>query len=215
MTFYVFWCTSYVQFFVVLSSEGIAVVLSFGTLRVCNTLIGKKKRKVNKRKEIEEWYKLIVQYRHSTGDTWEKIVLLHHKRFSSFFCKRTNNIHKFEGCFLRGQVSSKGFIVSNGSIVEYLNFIGPVAKKKKKPENLLFSANVASGQSSSKCASLSVLPVKKTACSTLPFYVQGLKWSHWHNIWLPYNGFHHGVTGHFNDSHTLHVFCNDFAVSPF
>ena len=73
-------------------------------------------------------------------------------------------------------MSSKGFIVSNGSIVEYLNFIGPVAKKKN--ENLLFSANVASGQSSSKCASLSVLPVKKSACSTLPFYVQGLKWSH-------------------------------------
>ena len=54
MTFYVFWCTSYVQFFVVLSIEGIAVVLSFGTLRVCNTLTGKKKRKVNKRKELEE-----------------------------------------------------------------------------------------------------------------------------------------------------------------
>ena len=50
-------------------SEGIAVVLSFGTLTVCNTLTGKKKRKVNKRKEIEEWYKLIVQYRHSTRDT--------------------------------------------------------------------------------------------------------------------------------------------------
>ena len=69
MTFYVFWCTSYVQFFVVLSSEGIAVVLSFGTLRVCNTLTGKKKRKVSKRKEKEEWYKLILQYRRSTGDT--------------------------------------------------------------------------------------------------------------------------------------------------
>ena len=45
MTFYVFWCTSYVQFFFVLSSEGIAVVLSFGTLRVCNTLTGKRKEK--------------------------------------------------------------------------------------------------------------------------------------------------------------------------
>ena len=67
MTFYVFWCTSYVQFFVLLSSEGIAEVLSFGTLRVCNSLTGKKKRKVNKRKEIEEWYKLIVQYRHSNA----------------------------------------------------------------------------------------------------------------------------------------------------
>ena len=44
MTFYVFWCTSYVQFFVVLSSEGIAVVLSFGTLRVCNKKSIKGKR---------------------------------------------------------------------------------------------------------------------------------------------------------------------------
>ena len=49
----------------------------------------------------------------------------------------------------------------NGCIVEYLNFIGPfVRKREKQCENLLFSANVASGQSS-KCASLSVLPVKK------------------------------------------------------
>ena len=105
-------------------SEGIAVVLSFGT----NTLTGKKRKVIER---IEQWYKLIVQYRHSTQDTWEKIVLLHHKRFSSFFCKQTNNIHEFEGCFLRGQVSSKGFIVFNGCIVEYLNFIGPVAKRKK------------------------------------------------------------------------------------
>ena len=137
MTFYVFWCTSYEQFFFVLSSEGIAVVLSFGTLRVCNTLTGKMKRKVNKRKEIEEWYKLIVQYRHSNA--WEKIVLLHHKRFSSFFCKQTNNIHEFEGFFLRGQVSSKGFIVFSGCIVEHLNFIGPVAKRKKTWESFVFS----------------------------------------------------------------------------
>ena len=35
-------------------SEGIAVMFSFGTLRACNTLTGKKKRKINKRKEIEE-----------------------------------------------------------------------------------------------------------------------------------------------------------------
>ena len=28
---------------------------------------------------------------------------------SQVFCKRTNNFHKFKGCFLRGQVSSNGF----------------------------------------------------------------------------------------------------------
>ena len=39
-------------------------------------------------------------------------------------------------------MSSKGFIVFNGCIVEYLNFIGPIAKRKKKRESLLFSANV-------------------------------------------------------------------------
>ena len=69
-------------------------------------------------------------------------------------------------------MSSKSFIVSNGSIVEYLNFIGPFAKKKK-PENLLFSANVASGQSS-KCASLSVLPVKKLPAPHCHFMCRGL-----------------------------------------
>ena len=38
------------------------------------------------------------------------------------FCKQTDSIRKFEGCFLRGQVSSNGFKVFNGCIVEYLNF---------------------------------------------------------------------------------------------
>jgi len=64
-----------------------------------------------------------------------------------FFCIRTNNIHKYEGCFLRGQVSSNGFKVFNGFIVEYLNVIGLFAKKLY---NLLFSENVVIGQSSSK-----------------------------------------------------------------
>ena len=31
------------------------------------------------------------------------------KRYSRFFRRRTNNIHEFEGCFLRGLVSSNGF----------------------------------------------------------------------------------------------------------
>ena len=51
------------------------------------------------------------------------------KRFLLFFFLRTNNIHKYEGCFLRGQVSSNGFTVFNAFIVEYLNVSGPFAKK--------------------------------------------------------------------------------------
>ena len=64
-----------------------------------------------------------------------------------------NNIHQFEGCFLRGQVSSNGFKNFNGCIVGYFNFIGPSAKTL---ENLLFWENVVIGQSSSKCPGLSV-----------------------------------------------------------
>ena len=30
---------------------------------------------------------------------------------SQFFCQQTNSIHKFNGCFLRGQVSTNGFKV--------------------------------------------------------------------------------------------------------
>jgi len=37
---------------------------------------------------------------------------------SQVFCKWTNNIPEFENCFLRGQVSSHGFKVFNGCIVE-------------------------------------------------------------------------------------------------
>ena len=65
------------------------------------------------------------------------------KRFSIFFCKQTNKIHKFDGCFDPGR---PGWVSSNGYKV--LNFIGPFAKKL---ENLLSSENVVIGQSSSKC----------------------------------------------------------------
>ena len=37
---------------------------------------------------------------------------------SQLFCKRANNIHKFEGRFLGGQVSSNAFKVFNGCVVE-------------------------------------------------------------------------------------------------
>ena len=46
-----------------------------------------------------------------------------------------NNIHQFEGGFLRGQVSSNAFKNFNGCIVKYLSFIGLSAKTL---ENLLF-----------------------------------------------------------------------------
>ena len=90
----------------------------------------------------------LICYRHSNRKTWKTTV---HSQcfqcFLKFFCKQTNKIHKFEGCFLRGQVSSNGYKVFNGCIVEYLNFIGPFAKKL---EYLLSSENVVIGQSSSK-----------------------------------------------------------------
>ena len=63
------------------------------------------------------------------------------------------NIHQFEGCFLRGQVSSNAFKNFNGCIVEYLNFIGLSAKTL---ENLLFWDNFVIGKSSSRCPGLSV-----------------------------------------------------------
>ena len=56
--------------------------------------------------------------------------------------KLTNNIHKSEDCFLRWSHSWT------------LNFIGAFARKNL--ENLLFSENVVTGQSSSKCPSWSV-----------------------------------------------------------
>ena len=68
------------------------------------------------------------------------------KRYSRFFCKRTNNIHEFEGCFQRGEVSSNGFFF-NGCILKTLNFIGSLAKKL---ENLLFSKHIVIGYCSSK-----------------------------------------------------------------
>ena len=66
---------------------------------------------------------------------------------SQFFFIPTNNIYKYEGCFLEGQVSLNGFKVFNGFIVEYLSVIGLFAKKL---DNLLFSENVVIGQSPSK-----------------------------------------------------------------
>ena len=79
-----------------------------------------------------------LQREHSNRDTWKKIVQSQRflkTRSSSFFFFAygpCNNIHQFEGCFLRGQVSSNGLKVFNGCIVEYLSFIGLSVKIRKK-----------------------------------------------------------------------------------
>ena len=76
-----------------------------------------------------------------------------------FFGKRTNKILRFEGCFLRGQVSSNGFKVFNGLHCWTLNFIGPFAKKLENLEKL---ENVVIGYSSSKCPGSSSLRKQPT-----------------------------------------------------
>ena len=81
-------------------------------------------------------------------------TVFENKRFSSIFCKRTNNIHELEGCFLRGQLISNGFKVSNDCIVESGILL---VRLQKILENVLFSKkenknkNVVIGYSSSKC----------------------------------------------------------------
>ena len=69
------------------------------------------------------------------GNTSKKIIQsLRFKKTEDsgvFFCQRTNGIHKFEGCFLRGQVCSNDF---KGLHRLILSFISPFAKKL---ENLL------------------------------------------------------------------------------
>ena len=103
------------------------------------------------------------------------------KRFSSFFCKHTNNIHEFEDCFLRGQVRSNAFKVFNGYIVESWILLVPL---QKKLENLLFSEIVVTGQSSSKCPSSSSRTVKDRY-SWLAFKSQQLINSKWRLFMLP------------------------------
>ena len=63
----------------------------------------------------------ILQCDYSNRGTWKKII--QSQRFlktkdSQLFCKWANNIHKFEGRFLGGQVSSNAFKVFNGCVVE-------------------------------------------------------------------------------------------------
>ena len=73
----------------------------------------------------------------------------------SFFGKRNNKIHELEGCFLRGQVSSNGFKVFNGWIVEPWILL---VHLQKKLENLLFWKKmlwVRDKKSSPKCPGLS------------------------------------------------------------
>ena len=46
------------------------------------------------------------------------ITTVFEKKDFQVFCKRTNNINEFEGCFLRGQLSSNGYTVFNSCMVE-------------------------------------------------------------------------------------------------
>ena len=46
------------------------------------------------------------------------ITTVFEKKIFKFFCKRTNNINEFEGCFLRGQLSSNGYTAFNSCMVE-------------------------------------------------------------------------------------------------
>ena len=48
---------------------------------------------------------------------------------SQVFCKWINNIHEFEGCFLRGRVGSNGFKVFNSCIKLILEFHRSDCKK--------------------------------------------------------------------------------------
>ena len=82
---------------------------------------------------MDEWW----------SEVWVKscrLTVRKNKRFSSFFffffCKRTSNIHKFEGCFLRGEVTSKGFKVFSDCIVE--PWILLVGLQKKNVESSVF-----------------------------------------------------------------------------
>ena len=62
-----------------------------------------------------------LQCDYSSRGTWKKIIQSQRfliQNILKFFCKRTNNIHEFEGCFLRGQITSNGFKVFHGCIVE-------------------------------------------------------------------------------------------------
>ena len=79
--------------------------------------------------------KKCLQCGHANQDTQKKIIQSQRfwkQKIVKFFCKRTNNIHKFEGCLLRGQVSSNGFEVFNGCIVEPWILLVHLQKKKKK-----------------------------------------------------------------------------------
>ena len=67
---------------------------------------------------------------------------------NGFFCKRNNNIHEFEGCFLRGQVSSNSFQVFNGWIVEPWIYWSAC---KKKLRIFCFQKMLSQDKKSSKC----------------------------------------------------------------
>ena len=62
-----------------------------------------------------------LQCDYSNRGIWKKIIqdhTLYENKDSQVLCKRANNIDEFEGCFVRGQVSSNAFKVFNGCRVE-------------------------------------------------------------------------------------------------
>ena len=127
---------------------------------------------------------LILQCDYPNWRTWKKIV--QSERFlktkgSKVFCKRTNNIHEFEGCFLRGQVRSNAFKVFIGYVVESWTLLVPL---QEKLANLLFSEIVVIRQSSSKNPSSSGRTVKDRH-SWLVFILQQLINSKWRLFMLP------------------------------
>ena len=65
-------------------------------------------------------HKVFTTCNDSKGGTWKKIMQSQHflkTKDSQLFCKHTNNIIKFEGCFLRGHISLNSFKVSSSSRV--------------------------------------------------------------------------------------------------
>ena len=130
-----------------------------------------------KRKSV--WLFNITDY--PDRGTWKRSLSNHNdfwkQKILKFFCKRTNNIHEFEGCVLRGQVRSNTFKSFQRLYSWILNFIGPFAKK-------ILRIFCDWTQSSSKCPSSSSRSVKDRY-SWLAFMLQQLINSKWRLFMLP------------------------------
>ena len=81
------------------------------------------------------------------------------QKILNFFCKLTNNIYKFEDCFLRDQAGSNGFKVYNRCIVETSILLGRLQKNLK------------------------ILFLKKHCDWIIFFQVPRIKQSHYKTLW--------------------------------